>query len=270
MFAIVGTRKPTIYGQKAAEYFSTELLARGLIITSGFARGIDITSHLAVVNQAQPTVVVLGTSLDYIYPAQHKKYVASIIDSGGVIISEAYFTTPPLRSCFPRRNRIISGLCKGVLVVEAARKSGSLITAKSAMEQGREVFAVPGNINNQQALGCLDLIKDGAKLTIDIDDILDEFASCRGYRQLKPIIKSRNLEAVDRNLKQEVLCQQQELFTNLNKKQQLLYDAIAGGKTNLDNLVKNTRLEVNEIMVELLQLELKGMITSVAGGYVIS
>lgn len=263
LFAIVGTRKPTIYGLRVAEYFSTELLARGMIVTSGFAKGIDIAAHLAVVNQNQPTVVVLGTSLDYIYPDLHKQHVSRVLDSGGVIISEASFTTPPLRSCFPKRNRIISGLCRGVLVVEAARKSGSLITARCAMEQGREVFAVPGNINNPLALGCLDLIKEGVKLTIDIDDILEEISSFRSH-------KAKDRRESNQNTKNKNMYQQQELFSNLNSKQQQLYKAMVGGRATLDSLVKNTKLEVHEVMIELLQLELNGMISSVAGGYVIS
>ena len=127
---VVGTRKPTLYGKQMADYFSRELLSYGYIITSGFAIGIDIIAHLAAVNRKLPTVVVLGASLDCIYPANHKKYINKIIEYGGVIISENRFTTTPHPSCFPRRNRIISGLSSGVLVVEAARKSGSLITAR--------------------------------------------------------------------------------------------------------------------------------------------
>lgn len=323
LFSIVGTRKPTVYGRQIAEYFSSELLASGYIITSGFALGIDIASHLAVLKQKQPTVVVLGTSLDYIYPSQHKKYVDEIIDSGGVFISEALFTTPPLPSCFPKRNRIISGLSKGILVVEAARKSGSLITARCAMEQGREVFAIPGNINNHLAFGCLDLIKDGAKLTIDINDILEELTGCSsqvslshysqadllsnestvelphtlGKKAACDSLFSENRASLDHYIqaslscglhpralnvgprkkiikKVEQVCNSRnkkvnnQLNKNLTNNQQLILNSIAGGVTEFDSIVNSLKLDTNEIMVQLMQLEIMGLVTNTAGGYV--
>lgn len=276
LFAIVGTRRPTIYGRKMAEYFSKEVLSVGYVVTSGFAKGIDICAHLTAANQSQPTVVVLGTSLDYIYPTQHKNYVDNILNSNGVIISENGFTTPPHPSCFPKRNRIISGLSKGVLVIEAARKSGSLITAKCAVEQAREVFAVPGNINNPQALGCLDLISQGAKLTVSIEDILDELCGLGNmpmeinaahsviFRNNESIQSLYNKKTCKKNIKQTVSKQTQ---CGLSKQQQCLLELLSGGVVELDALVQSIKMDISRVLTELVQLEIMGLVVPVPGGY---
>lgn len=252
LFAIVGTRKPTIYGRQMADFFSKEMQSYGYIIVSGFALGIDITAHLAAIKKQHPTVAVLGTSLDCIYPDNHKKYVDQLIDNGGVLISENEFTTWPSPSCFPNRNRIISGLSRGVLVIEAARKSGSLITARCAMEQSREVFAVPGNINNMQALGCLDLIANGAKLVIEAKDIIEELCGIKiMYNKSEPEPKK-------------------VLDNNLNNVQQLLLNAISNGMVGFDDIVHSCKLTTQQVASQLMQLEIMGFIACLGGNYVIS
>ncbi|MBP9722306.1 MAG: DNA-processing protein DprA [Gammaproteobacteria bacterium] len=245
---IVGTRKPTLYGKQMAEYFSKELAEYGYVITSGFALGIDITAHLTAVQTSFPTIAVLGTSLDYVYPNQNKKYITKILEAGGAIISENCFTTFPHPSCFPRRNRIISGLSQGVLVIEAARKSGSLITARCALEQSKEVFAVPGNITNTQALGCLDLISQGAKLVTRVEDIVEELA---GFKLSNPSLRPQ------RNLN----------LSLLDPVQEQLLSAVAGGVVDFDYIAANSHLSPDLIAAQLIQLEIMGYIATVPGGY---
>lgn len=174
--AIVGSRKATAYGKKVALQFSKDLSKSGINIISGLALGIDTCAHLGTLHQDSvgKTIAVLGSGLDEIYPKQNIELAKQIIKSGGCIITEYPLGTKPEKLHFPQRNRIISGLSKGVLIVEASEKSGSLITADFALEQGREVFAVPGNILNTTSVGTNNLIKQGAKLVTNYDEILQE------------------------------------------------------------------------------------------------
>ncbi len=262
---IVGSRKPTLHGRQNAEYLTKELLEYGYTITSGFAMGIDIIAHLTAVHHKMPTIAVLGTSLDCIYPSSHKNYVEKILATGGAIISENGFTTPPHPSVFPRRNRIISGLSRGVLLVEAARKSGSLITARCAMEQSREVFAVPGNINNPQALGCLDLIANGAKLVIDGNSIIEELSGIRvDYK--KNVVKQRSTETMLKPL--STIKTNLEVYKDLNQQQIKLLEIISGGVSDFDNIVINSNIATHELTAELVHLEIGGYIAQVPGGYI--
>jgi DNA processing protein len=173
--AIVGARSASAQGNENAEGFAAELARRGLTITSGLALGIDSAAHRGALSAPGLTIAVCGNGLDRVYPARNRE-LAHAIAAKGLLVSEFGPGTPPLAEHFPRRNRIISGLSLGVLVVEAARESGSLITARLAAEQGREVFAVPGSIHNPLARGCHALIRDGAKLVETVDDILSELA----------------------------------------------------------------------------------------------
>lgn len=177
--AVVGTRHPTPYGKTNAHNFSCQLAEVGFCINSGLAMGIDGIAHHAVLNCPAGTVAVVATGLDQVYPARHQKLAHSILENGA-IISEFPFKTSPRPDNFPRRNRIISGLSRGVLVIEAALKSGSLITARYAMEQGREVFAIPGIIQNPHTQGCHALIRQGAVLVNCVDDILEELGMSMG------------------------------------------------------------------------------------------
>jgi DNA processing protein len=171
--AIVGSRHPTASGRDTAFRFAAHLARCGLVITSGLAEGIDGASHRGALAAAGATVAVCGTGLDRVYPEAHAE-LADAIAENGALVSEFAPRTPPRREHFPQRNRLISGLCLGTLVVEAARQSGSLITARCASEQGREVFAIPGSIHNPLSRGCHRLIRDGAKLVETADDILTE------------------------------------------------------------------------------------------------
>ena len=174
--AIVGTRKATEYGKKVALQISRKLSETGINIISGLAIGIDSSAHLGTLyeNSVGKTIAVLGSSIDKIYPKENVELARQIIKFGGCIISEYPLGTETIKSNFPQRNRIISGLSKGVLVIEAGEKSGALITADFALEQGREVFAVPGNIDGAHSKGTNNLIKEGAKLVTSYEEILEE------------------------------------------------------------------------------------------------
>lgn len=177
--AIVGTRHPTPAGRDTARDFARHLAAAGLVITSGLALGIDGAAHAGALAADMPTVAVAGTGLDRVYPARHAD-LARRIAASGALVSELPIGTRPSRQAFPRRNRILSGLCVGTLVVEAAVRSGALITARLALDQGREVFAIPGSIHNPVARGCHRLIRQGAKLVETGDDVLEELAPLVG------------------------------------------------------------------------------------------
>lgn len=174
-FAIVGSRKATQYGKKIAMQISKELAENGLNVVSGLAIGIDSYAHLGClqVKDAGKTIAVLGSGLDVIYPKENRKLAEQIINSGGCIISEYPIGSKIEKNNFPQRNRIISGLSEGILVVEASQKSGALITAEFGAEQGKEVFAVPGDINKEQSEGCNLLIKDGVNVVTSSQDIID-------------------------------------------------------------------------------------------------
>jgi DNA processing protein len=174
MIAVVGSRRATPYGQRAAHGLARDLSEVGVVVVSGLARGVDAAAHRGALEGPTPTVAVMATGLDRIYPPEHTELAAAIAKTGAVI-TEAREGTVPLPGRFPVRNRIISGLSLGVIVVEAAERSGALITARMALEQGRDVFCVPGSIENPLAVGSHLLIKDGAKLVQTVDDVLDEF-----------------------------------------------------------------------------------------------
>lgn len=181
LFAIVGSRKPTSYGISIAGDFSDKLSKRGMVIVSGLARGIDTIAHRKAI-KGGGTIAVLGSGLLNIYPRENKGLIREIASSGAVVSEYPLFTSP-LRENFPRRNRIVSGMSRGVLVVEATSRSGALITAHSACEQNREVFAIPGSINSSLSKGTHILIKEGAKLVDCLDDILEELNISRAATQ---------------------------------------------------------------------------------------
>ena len=172
----MGCREASEYGKKATQYFSYNLAKQNINIISGLAKGIDSFAHIGALQAKGITIAVIGNGLDIFYPKENEKLAKQIIDSGGAIISEYPNGTEPKKEHFPARNRIISGLSNGILVVEAKEKSGSLITADFAMEQGREVFAVPGNINSLNSVGTNNLIKDGAIPVCNFNDIMEQFS----------------------------------------------------------------------------------------------
>ena len=173
--AIVGCREATEYGKSVAQDFSYNLSKKGFCIVSGLARGVDSFAHIGAVKAGGKTIGVLGNGLDTIFPKENTKLAEKILNSGGVIVSEFPLGTKPDRKNFPLRNRIISGLCNGVLVVEAKPKSGTLITVDFALDQGRDVFVIPGNIDSVNSLGTNELIKQGAKLVTSKQEIIEEY-----------------------------------------------------------------------------------------------
>src|SRR3982751_376828 len=175
--AVIGSRQCSTYGENASEMLSRDLAARGITIVSGLARGIDSAAHKGALQGKGRTVAVLGTGIDGVYPKENTRLVREILDSGGCLVSQFPLGTPPLKDNFPYRNRIISGLSLGVLIVEASERSGSLITARLATEQNREVMAVPGNITSGNSYGTNYLIKSGAKLVQQWQDIVAELPS---------------------------------------------------------------------------------------------
>ncbi len=179
--ATVGSRRATTGALRTAQAFAAELAASGFVITSGLALGVDGAAHRGALQRGR-TLAVLGTGLDVCYPHQHRNLAAAILDGGGALVSEFPLGCLPRKEHFPQRNRVISGLSLGVLVVEAARGSGSLITARLAMEQGREVFAMPGSVHNPQARGCHQLIREGATLVETVGDIVEQLGGLLGYK----------------------------------------------------------------------------------------
>jgi len=242
--AIVGSRNPSSLGEETAFNFAKTLSRHGFVITSGLALGIDAASHRGALNAKGYTVAVTGTGLDRVYPARHKELATEIVNTG-VMISEFPPGTTAKANHFPRRNRIISGLCQGLLVVEAAKQSGSLITARMALEQNREVFAIPGSIHNPLARGCNALIREGAKLVETTQDILEELNQ---YYQQDDKITPITMESI------------------LDLEQQTLLNHVMFSPTSIDKLVENTGESVEVISSMLLILELQGYLEATAGG----
>ena len=188
---VIGSRNCSTYGKNASEMLSRELASRGITIVSGLARGIDTLAHRGAIDGKGRTVAVLGTGIDGVYPRENTRLAQEIIDAGGAIVSQFPLGTPPLKDNFPYRNRIISGLSLGVLIVEASERSGSLITARLAMEQNREVMAVPGNITSGNSFGTNYLIKAGAKLVQQWQDVVTELPSHISAAILPPQIETQ-------------------------------------------------------------------------------
>ena len=247
--AVVGARSATPQGLETAEAFAAELTRRGLLITSGLAQGIDGAAHRGALAAGGATVAVCGTGLDRVYPARHRE-LAHEIAVKGVLISEFPTGTPPLAENFPRRNRLLSGLSLGVLVVEAAPQSGSLITARLALEQGREVFAIPGSIHSPLSRGGHALIRQGAKLTETVHDILEELAPLLGDEfELGP--------GADDGV---------EIAEKLDPGLKSVLEALGFEATPFDVLVERLSMPLEALSSALLTLELQGRIASAPGG----
>lgn len=190
--AVIGSRMCSTYGENASEMIARDLASRGICIISGLARGIDTAAHRGAIRGGGKTIAVLGTGIDAVYPKENTRLVREILDAGGAVVSQFPLGTPPLKDNFPYRNRIISGLSLGVVIVEATEKSGSLITARLAMEQNREVMAVPGNITSRNSIGSNYLIKSGAKLVQQWQDVVAELPSEIAAEILPPKIEKMN------------------------------------------------------------------------------
>lgn len=246
--AMVGSRNPSASGQQTATDFARHFGAAGLVITSGLALGIDAASHRGALDAGAGTVAVTGTGLDRVYPASHRE-LAHAIAENGVLVSEFAIGTPPLAGNFPRRNRIISGLSLGTLIVEAAVRSGSLITARLALEQGREVFAVPGSIHNPLARGCHRLIREGAKLVETAADVIDELAPlaavCAPGTETTPSA---------------------DVAPGFGNDYIQLLEIMGFDEVSIDWLVANSGLTPAEVSSMLLQLEMGGQVAANHGG----
>lgn len=252
--AIVGARNMTPYGRGNAKAFAEFFARSGLIVTSGLALGVDAVAHQAALDAGGQTIAVVATGLDQVYPKQNQA-LAQAIEESGVMVSEFPLGTPPVKTNFPIRNRIISGLSLGTLVVEAAERSGSLITARLAVEQGREVFAIPGSIHNPMSRGCHRLLRHGAKLVESAADILEELAQ---KLQQTLDIGSNSPEELPLNLVNP---------GGLDADYRSLLESVGYEATSVDRLIGLTGLKVEEVASMLLMLELDGHIESVPGGY---
>jgi len=239
--AIVGTRKATNYGKIVARKLARELAREGITVISGMARGIDTAAHEGALEEGGRTIAVLGCGVDVVYPPENDSLMREIIEKGAVI-SEFPLGEKPLAQNFPRRNRIISGLSRGVLVVEAPSKSGALTTADFALEQGREVFAVPGSITNPYCRGSNKLIKEGAKMVEDVSDILEEL----GFYS----IKKEKISSIDPQISFE---------------EKIILNLLSSEPIHIDELIEKTQLSVPKVADILIRLQMKGMIRELPG-----
>lgn len=249
--AMVGSRSPTASGRDTARDFAAFFARAGLTITSGLALGIDAASHEGALQANGLTVAVCGCGLDTVYPRQHAALAARIRERGA-LVSEFPPGTKPLPPHFPQRNRIISGLSFGTLVVEAARTSGSLLTAQHALEQGREVFAIPGSIHNPLSRGCHKLIREGAKLVESAEDVLSEIQNFLSIQPLATVPTDAAAPVADGG--------------RLDKDYEILLDALGFEPASIDVLVARTGFPSESVASMLLILELQGLIRPHAGG----
>lgn len=244
--AIVGSRNPTIAGREHAEEFAFYLAKADLVVTSGMALGIDAAAHRGALKATGKTIAVCGSGLQHVYPSSHKPLAEEIMEQGA-LVSEFLPSMEAKPQYFPMRNRVISGMSLGVLVVEAALRSGSLITANMAVDQGREVFALPGSINNPLSRGCHKLIKLGAKLIETAEDILEELGALKAA--MKPKVEPAN-----------------PLY--LDEKSKKVWDLVQYEVTSLDAIILQSGLTAGEVSSMLLSLELEGYVLVAPGGYV--
>lgn len=245
--AIVGTRHATQYGKKVAEQLARGLAMAGITVVSGLARGIDAVAHRAALDAGGRTLAVLGGGILNVYPAEHAG-LADEIKKSGAVLSEALPNVAPKSGCFPRRNRIVSGLSLGVVVVEAGDRSGASISARMAMEQGREVFAVPGRIDSRMSTGCHKLLKDGAKLVQSVDDILDE---------LGPLVAPTKIDS------ETTVHHPAEL--KLSQQEKKVLNAISNEPTSFDIVVSEVGLPAARVLSTITVLEMRRLIRRVTG-----
>ena len=254
--AIVGARHATAYGLKVAEQFGAGLARAGYTVVSGLARGIDAAAHRGAIKAGGRTIAVLGSGVLNVYPPEHADLACEVIDSGA-LISELPPLTDPNAGTFPQRNRIVSGLSLGVVVVQAADRSGALITARLATEQGREVFAVPGPIDCRMSRGCHELIRDGAKLVASVDDILEEFGP------LFETVTTADGRAVKSAAELQLGDVEQRVLD--------AYDALAEGESNpvsIDEIVNSSGLAASQVLATIGVLEMRRLIRRLPGNQI--
>lgn len=243
--AIVGCRSASTYGKRITESIARELVKRGVTIVSGLARGIDSIGHVSALKEKGRTLAVFGSGLDVIYPPENRK-LAERIRSSGALLSEFLMGTKPEGPNFPRRNRLISGLSLGVVVVEAGARSGALLTANSALEQNRDVFAIPGNLGSKTSEGTNRLIKQGAKLVTSVEDILEELK-------------------IATDVERSSALSTQEDISRLSEKEKSLFQLITNEPHHIDKIAGLASVSVSDALTLLLSLELKGLVKQLSG-----
>ena len=246
--AIVGSRNPTQYGRRVAKLFAEEIAKSGIIVTSGMARGIDSAAHRGALEVSCSTLAVLGTGCDLAYPRENRGLMSEISNSG-LILSEFPPGTGPAATNFPQRNRIVTGLSCGTVVIEARMRSGSLISARLAMEQGRCVFAVPGSVLSKQSEGCHHLLKEGARLTAGVADIIEELSM--SYPELRFLAKDTRAD----------------VFSRLGEREQRILKLLDLEPMGIEKISEITGIPVNETLQSLVVIELSGFVVSSAGSY---
>jgi DNA processing protein len=244
--AMVGSRNATKYGKQVAEQIGFKLASSGLTVISGMAMGVDTASHMAALKAGGRTIAVTGSGPDVPYPPANRELIARIAASG-CVISEFPFGTRPMRENFPRRNRIISALSMGVIVVEATLDSGSLITVTYALEQGRDVFAVPGNITSRNSRGTNDLIRNGARLIESAEEVINE---------LRPRLKM--------SLKEDIHPADPE-HSELTDDEKSIFSCLSNGPKHIDSIVRERKITTGKALSILLSLELKGVVSQSEG-----
>ena len=255
---VVGSRMCSTYGENASEMLARDLASRGICVVSGLARGIDTAAHRGAMRGHGKTVAVMGTGIDAVYPKENAGLVREILESGGAVVSQFPLGTPPLKDNFPYRNRIISGLSLGVLIVEASERSGSLITARLAMEQNREVMAVPGNITSGNSFGTNYLIKSGAKLVQQWQDVVAELPSEISAAILPPKIEGE---------KAETARQQPELIpADMTDNESKVWGLLSGDEsTHIDNLLETSGLSFGDLNSVLVAFDIRDIIRVLPG-----
>ncbi|MBP7415474.1 MAG: DNA-processing protein DprA [Pyrinomonadaceae bacterium] len=255
---VIGSRKCSTYGENASEMLSRDLASRGITVVSGLARGIDSAGHRGAIRGQGKTVAVMGTGLDSVYPKENNGLVREIIAAGGCVVTQFPLGTPPIPENFPYRNRIISGLSHGVVIIEASERSGSLITARLAMEQNREVMAVPGNITSRNSFGTNYLIKTGAKLVQQWQDIVAEMPSEISAAILPPRIDEQKAEDAKR---------QPELVpADITDNERKVWDALtADESTHIDLLLEASGLSFGDLNSALVALDIRDLIRVLPG-----
>lgn len=248
--AFVGSRNATAYGNTVAEMLAGEVAKRGITVISGLARGIDSSAHEGALKSGGRTIAVLGCGPDIAYPPENQELMERIICSGAVL-SEYAPGTPPLRGNFPARNRIISGLSMGVTVVEAGEKSGSLITAEFALEQGREVFAVPGNVNSRYSKGTNKLIKEGAKIVTNVKDILEELNG------------PGSIDTETCHMTEDVA--ESDVYPIFTEQEVKIINCLSKCPLHIDVIAVNSGLDIQEVTSNLSLLEIKGLVEQIPG-----
>lgn len=241
---LVGSRQVTDYGRRVIKKLVKELCESHVVMVSGLARGVDTIVHQETLRFNGCTLAVLGSGMDWIYPAENRKLYDQIVESGGALITEFPFGTKPDAGNFPRRNRIISGLSHGIVVIEAGNRSGAILTAMNAIDQNREVFAVPGRMFDKQSIGTNRLIRHGAIPVIDGNQILDMIQN-RLFHPAQPRQESIPLE--------------------LSKRQRIILSFLSGDPIHIDDLANATEMDISILLSDLLQLEMNGLVNQLAG-----